>query len=207
MVILLALALAANAAPDLADVRTHAPDIIIDMRYASENNFVGARIDGYKNAVCLLTPQAAAALTAVQADLSSMGLTLKVHDCYRPQRAVDHFARWAKNDDQSTKEEYYPGVEKSELFALGYIAEKSGHSRGSTVDLTIEGLDMGSPYDFFDPMSHTASKAVPAPARANRLLLKLAMEKRGFQNYEKEWWHYTLADEPYKDQYFDRPVK
>jgi len=207
MINLLAILVAAGCAPDLVNIEDAAPSVVVDMRYASDNNFVGTKVDGYRKAICLLTPQAAASLASVQEDLSSMGLSLKIHDCYRPQRAVDHFVRWAKNADQSTKPAYYPNVEKSELFDLGYIAEKSGHSRASTIDLTIDGLDMGAPYDLFDPVSHTASGAVPAQARANRLLLKSVMEKHGFQNYEKEWWHYTLTEEPYKDQYFNRPVK
>lgn len=180
---------------------------VIDMRYAGDENFVGAKVDGYKRAKCLLTPEAANALFAASRNLAEMGLSFRIFDCYRPQRAVDHFVRWSRNDDERTKSAYYPGTPKSELFPQGYIAERSGHSRGSTVDLTIDALDMGSRFDFFDPVSHTASDAIPTPARANRLLLRLIMEKNGFRNYDKEWWHYTLADEPYKDQYFDKPVK
>ncbi|HBS34785.1 MAG TPA: hypothetical protein DEA50_06875, partial [Parvularcula sp.] len=126
------------------------------MRYAGDNNFTGARIDGYKRAKCLLTPPAVDALSRAGADLQAMGLTLRIFDCYRPQRAVDHFVRWAASGDQRTKADYFPNIEKSRLFAEGYIAERSGHSRGSTVDLTIEGLDMGGPFDFFDPLSNTA---------------------------------------------------
>ena len=193
--------------PELSDLHKVAPDIVIDMRYAGENNFVGERIYGYNHAKCLLTEPAANALANAQRELSPMALSLKVHDCYRPQCAVDHFIRWSRNDDMATKAEFYPNVKKGNLFDLGYIAEKSGHSRGSTIDITIQGLDMGSSYDLFDPLSHTGNERVPAQARANRLLLKLVMEKNGFRNYEKEWWHYTLDDEPYKDQYFDRPIE
>jgi D-alanyl-D-alanine dipeptidase len=205
---ILAAAILAASAPDFVDFAPRAPDAVIDMRYAGAENFVGERIDGYGRARCLLTAPAADALAAVAADLRAMGLKLRLYDCYRPQRAVDRFVRWSKDQsDQSTKRAFYPRVEKSALFREGYIAERSGHSRGSTVDLSIDGLDMGGPYDFFDETSHTASRGVPAQARANRLLLKRVMEARGFENYEKEWWHYTLKDEPYKDRYFDAPVR
>lgn len=206
MLLIAAAALAAE--PDFVDVAALVPAAVIEMRYAAADNFVGERIDGYRRAKCLLSKPAASALSAAQQDLEKVGLRLRVFDCYRPQRAVDHFVRWSKDlADQRAKAAYYPAVEKSALFRDGYIAEKSGHSRGSTVDLTIDGLDMGSPYDFFDPLSHTGSPDPPAQARANRLLLKRVMEARGFVNYDKEWWHYTLEDEPYKDRYFDRPVK
>jgi len=207
MIELFAAVQAMQASPELSDLHKVAPDIVIDMRYAGENNFIGERIDGYDRAKCLLTEPAANALASAQRELSSMALSLKVHDCFRPQRAVDHFVRWSQNGDTTKKAEYYPNVEKGNLFDLGYIAEKSGHSRGSTIDITIQGLDMGSSYDLFDPLSHTDNERVPAQARANRLLLKLVMEKNGFRNYEKEWWHYTLDDEPYKDQYFDTPIE
>lgn len=203
-----AFATAPPASPDFVDVVALAPSVVIDMRYAGADNFVGERIKGYKKDKCLLSRPAAKAVAAAQRDLAEMGLFLRIFDCYRPQRAVDHFVRWSRDDkDQATKAAYYPAVEKSALFRDGYIAERSGHSRGSTIDLTIDGLDMGSAYDFFDPLSHTASAAPPAQARANRLLLKGVMEARGFRNYDKEWWHYTLENEPYKDRYFDEAVK
>jgi D-alanyl-D-alanine dipeptidase len=163
--------------------------------------------------VCLLTRPAAQALAAVQQDLRSSGLGLRVYDCYRPQRAVDHFVRWAADPgDQRTRETFYPRVPKQELIARGYIAERSGHSRGSTVDVTLVAadgapLEMGTPFDLFDERSHTASLAVPAEARANRERLRAAMERRGFRNLAVEWWHYTLADEPYPDRGFDVPVR
>lgn len=207
MFIELVLLAKAASAPNLIDAGRAIPAAIVDMRYAGENNFVGKRIDGYKRAKCLLTPPAAEALARVSDDLDAMGLKLRIFDCYRPQRAVDHFMRWAANSDQTAKAEYFPTIEKSRLFAEGYIAERSGHSRGSTIDLTIDGLDMGGPYDFFDPLSNTADPRPSDGQRANRLLLKLVMEKHGFRPYALEWWHFTLADEPYPETYFDRQVK
>jgi zinc D-Ala-D-Ala dipeptidase len=194
-------------APDFADVGAVISSAIIDMRYAGENNFVGDVIDGYKKPKCLLSRPTTEALARASAELEAMGLRFRIYDCYRPQRAVDHFARWAANDDQSTKAAYYPAIDKTRLFAEGYIAERSGHSRGSTVDLTIDGLDMGSPYDFFDPVSNTADPRPTDAQRANRLLLKLLMERHGFRPYDLEWWHFTLGEEPYPETYFNQPVK
>lgn len=195
------------SAPDFADVGAMIPAAVIDMRYAGENNFTGKRVDGYKRAKCLLSRPAAEALERASADLAAMGLKFRVHDCYRPQRAVDQFMRWAATGDQSTKPAYYPNIEKSRLFAEGYLAERSGHSRGSTVDLTIEGLDMGGSYDLFDPLSNTDDPRPAAAQRANRMLLRLVMEKHGFRPYDLEWWHFTLESEPYPDSYFDRAVR
>jgi D-alanyl-D-alanine dipeptidase len=174
---------------------------------------VGAPIDGYERPVCLLTEPAAQALAAVQRDLRAAGLGLRVYDCYRPQRAVDHFLRWAADlGDQRTKATFYPRVAKQELIARGYIAERSGHSRGSTVDVTLVGadgapLEMGTPFDLFDERSHTDSQEVPDAARANRAKLRAAMERRGFRNLAVEWWHYTLEGEPYPERRFDTPVR
>lgn len=198
--------LAKAAAPDFVDAAKAIPAAIIDMRYAGKENFVGEAIDGYRKPKCLLTRPAAEALSRASVELEGMGLHFRIYDCYRPQRAGDQFARWAANGDQSTKSAYYPNIEKSRLFAEGYIAERSGHSRGSTIDLTIEGLEMGGPYDFFDPISNTADPRPSEAARANRLLLKLLMEKHGFRSYALEWWHFTLAEEPFPDAYFDKPV-
>lgn len=207
MLVELALLAAASAAPDFIDAGKAIPAMVVDMRYASANNFTGARVDGYKKPKCLLARPAADALGAVSAELAAMGLQLRVYDCYRPQRAVDRFIRWAQDADETTKAAFYPNIDKSDLFAQGYLAERSGHSRGATIDLTIDGLDMGGPYDFFDPLSHTANAVVREDARANRLLLKLVMEKHGFRAYPLEWWHFTLANEPFPETYFDETVR
>jgi len=194
-----------NAKPrDFVDVKSVVPDIIVDMRYFGTHNFVGAKIDGYDAPKCLLTDKAAEALKEVQAELRDFGLTLHIYDCYRPQMAVDRFARWAADTkDTKMKKEFYPTVDKKNLFKDGYIAVKSSHSRGSTLDLGIDGLNMGTPFDLFDPLSHTLSGKVGPEARANRLLLKSLMERHGFKNYEMEWWHYTLAKEPYPKTYYN----
>jgi D-alanyl-D-alanine dipeptidase len=207
----------ATPAPALVSLSDDAPGVELDLRYAGAGNFVGAPIDGYERPVCLLTEPAARALAAVQRDLEAEGLGLRVFDCYRPRRAVAHFARWARDlSDQRTKAAYYPRVEKSALFAEGYVAERSGHSRGSTVDLTLvargaggagEPIDMGTPFDLFDPRSHTESPEVTAEQRAARRRLRDAMARRGFRNYPLEWRHYTLEGEPYPETYFDVPVR
>lgn len=204
----------AGSGVDLVDVREVEPSIRADIRYAASNNFVGAPVDGYEAARCLLSRPAAEALARIQRELAPEGLGLLVYDCYRPQRAVDHFVRWAADTtDVSTKAAFYPNVDKARLFDEGYIAERSGHSRGSTVDLTLvrddtaEPLDMGTPYDFFDPRSHTESPEITDAQLANRLRLRDAMEAGGFQNYTAEWWHYTLSDEPHPDDYFDLPIR
>ena len=191
------------------------PGIVIELKYTSDDNFVGQPIDGYEHGHAILSEPAAAALAEVQAALQPFGLGLKVFDAYRPQRAVDHFVRWAGDlDDQRTKPDFYPDVAKEDLFEEGYIAERSGHSRGSTVDLTIvyrddaettRELDMGSSYDFFGPISWPDSSAVTAQQRANRALLQNVMVTHGFNHYAQEWWHFTLEGEPYPDTYFDFP--
>jgi D-alanyl-D-alanine dipeptidase len=201
--------------PDaFVDVASIAPDLIVEARYASAHNFVGQPIDGYDKPLCYLTRPAATALAQVVADLEPRGLTLKVFDCYRPVRAVAHFVRWARSlRDQSMKAEFYPQVDNSTLFRDGYVATHSGHSRGSTVDLTIAGradgkeLDMGTPFDFFSPRSRPSDRSVSAAAQANRALLAQAMRKRGFRPYDKEWWHFTLRHEPFPQTYFDFPVR
>jgi D-alanyl-D-alanine dipeptidase len=220
--LMMALAVALGAAcahtparPDtFVDAAMVVPGLRVEMRYAGRHNFVGRRVDGYEAPVCLLTLQAAEALAHAQAELAPRGLGLKVFDCYRPRRAVAHFARWARDlDDQSTKAEFYPNVDKSQLFALGYIAERSGHSRGSTVDLTIVDLasgaeiDMGSPFDLFDTRSWPTDQSASADARANRLMLQSLMSRHGFRPLQEEWWHFTLNDEPYPDTYFDFVVR
>jgi D-alanyl-D-alanine dipeptidase len=213
LALLLACAGETPAEPDLVSLAEIAPAVSIDMRYAGSDNFVGAPIEGYAAPVCLLARPAALALASVQHDLAAEGLGLRVFDCYRPARAVAHFARWAEDlGDQRTKAAYYPRIDKSALFDLGYIARRSGHSRAATVDLTlvarapdgsVRELDMGSPFDLFDPRSNTESPEVTETQRANRLRLRTALERRGFRNLPVEWWHYTLVPEPYPDQYFD----
>ena len=188
------------------------PGLVVDMRYYGAHNFVGRRIDGYEKPVCLLTTQAADALAEVARDLAPRGLRLKVFDCYRPKRAVAHFMRWAKAvDDLKNKQTYYPDLDKSQLFAEGYISARSGHSRGSTVDLTIvDGsgeLDMGTSFDFLGSRSNLLDPAVSAQAHRHRMLLGAAMSTRGFRPYEKEWWHFTLRGEPFRETYFDFPVR
>ena len=201
--------------PDtFVDAATMAPNLIVEARYAGPHNFVGVPIDGYDKPLCYLTRPAAAALAQVVADLEPRGLTLKVFDCYRPERAVAHFVRWARNlADVKMKPEFYPHVDKSTLFSDGYIAARSGHSRGSTVDLTVASraggkeLDMGTPFDFFSPRSWPSDTSLSVEAQANRALLAQAMRKRGFVPYNKEWWHFTLRHEPYPETYFNFPVR
>jgi zinc D-Ala-D-Ala dipeptidase len=200
--------------PGFVDAGTVVDGLVVDMRYFGDQNFVGGRIDGYERGRCVLSAPAAGALAAVQHDLAAHGLGLKVFDCYRPQRAVAHFVRWAQRiDDVKRKREFYPDVDKRDLFKEGYISERSGHSRGSTVDLTLvrradkRELDMGSPFDFFSPKSWPSDTGVGAQAQANRALLAAAMTRGGFRPYDKEWWHFTLVDEPFPDTYFDFPVR
>lgn len=204
------------------DAATVVDGLVIDMHYFGEDNFVGARIDGYESARCLLSRPAAAALARVQQDLASQGFGLKVFDCYRPTRAVAHFVRWARDiKDVKRKADFYPDVDKRDLFRLGYISNRSGHSRGSTVDLTLVRLgpgqpptevapvevDMGTRFDFFGMQSWPSSKAVSAEAQANRKILATAMRRGGFMPYDKEWWHFTLRGEPYPNSYFNFVVK
>ncbi|MEE4280043.1 MAG: M15 family metallopeptidase [Halieaceae bacterium] len=197
-------------------LREVAPEVVVELRYLGANNFVGEPVDGYLAERCFLTTEAADALARVQARLVAFSLGLKVFDAYRPQRAVDHFVRWASDlEDTRRKADYYPRVAKDRLFAEGYIAARSGHSRGSTVDLTIvsidgerrQELDMGTPFDFFGPESHALSKSVTAQQRANRMLLRRVMVEQGFRPLAEEWWHFTLSNEPYPDTYFDFPVE
>ena len=194
------------------DLAEAVPGIVVDLRYLGENNFVGTPIEGYEAGNCYISKEAALALASVQEELAAFGLGLKVFDAYRPQRAVDHFIRWAEDlDDTKMKPAFYPRVSKQHLFRDGYIAARSGHSRGSTVDLTIVSedgeLDMGTPFDFFGSESHGASLAVTPQQRANRALLRSVMTKHGFRPLAEEWWHFTLDDEPYPGTYFDFPVR
>lgn len=185
-----------------------------EARYAGADNFVGEPIDGYKSGRLLLTREAATALAAVEQDVALSGLALKLFDAYRPQRAVEAFRRWAADpQDTRQKARYYPAIDKSTLFRDGYIAKHSGHSRGSTVDLTLvdarsgEELDMGSPFDFFGPISHHGTALIGVQQTRNRETLRQAMLRHGFEPYSAEWWHYTLKAEPYPTTYFDFPVQ
>jgi D-alanyl-D-alanine dipeptidase len=189
------------------------PDAILEIRYYSTYNFVGARIDGYEEPVALLTKEAAAALKEVSDDVIAQGYRLKIYDAYRPQKAVDHFVRWAEDTaDVKMKEYFYPDLEKDVLFPLGYIAEHSGHSRGSTVDLTLFDMttekeaDMGGTFDFFGELSHPDYKGITEEQYANRMILREAMLRHGFKPLDEEWWHFTLENEPYPDTYFTFPV-
>ena len=200
---------ASQRATTLIDARTVVPGLVAEIRYAGSHNFVGRPIDGYRATRCLLTQPAANALAEVARDLATRGLVVKVFDCYRPTRAVADFVRWARDPrDQAAKAEFYPDVDKRTLFRDGYIASRSGHSRGSTVDLTLaraDGaeLDMGTPFDFFSRRSWTAASGVTAEQHANRRRLAAAMQRRGFRGYPKEWWHFTLRNEPFPGTYFD----
>ena len=229
----LLLALALTAPSSFVALDEVDPTILQDIRYATAYNFVGRRIDGYRKPVCILTRRAARALERAQTALE--GYTLKVYDCYRPQRAVDHFARWARNDSRTMKREFYPRVSKRRLFDEGYLAHRSGHSRGSTVDLTLVRLPAKEQPTWsrseFGLTPCTAPKRRRFPdnsvgmgtsydcfdprshtldgtgrALRNRLLLKRTMEAAGFDPYANEWWHFTLRNESYPDRSFDFPV-
>jgi D-alanyl-D-alanine dipeptidase len=219
------------------EIREVIPDIILDLRYITNHNFLGVPVDGYETEKCYITKAAADSLAKVQEELRKFNLSLKVYDAYRPQRAVNHFVRWAKDlSDTLTKKEFYPTLDKSRLFVDGFIAEKSGHSRGSTIDLTIvpvpvpdqpefdvnnqcecfesvdkrfkdNTIDMGTGFDCFHPLSHTENPEPDPQQRANRLLLKSLMDRYGFKSIPEEWWHYTLRNEPYPNTYFDFEIK
>lgn len=208
-----------NSSPELDSsdfVQLHEviPNITYDIRYFGSDSFVGAPVDGYEKATAYMTKEAATALKQVQAALNKEGLGLKVFDAYRPQKAVDHFMRWGKAvADTLTKAKYYPEIDKSKVFEMGYVARRSGHTRGSTVDLTIidletkEELDMGSGFDYFGAISHHDSPLVGETHTANRNKLRAVMVAHGFKPYANEWWHYTLANEPYPATYFNFDVK
>jgi D-alanyl-D-alanine dipeptidase len=227
----------AQLPPDFDYLHKVDPSILQDLRYAGNHNFIGRPIAGYKAGICILTHPSAIALKKVQNDLLKQGLTLKVYDCYRPVVAVKDFIHWSTlPKENEMKTEFFPRIDKAKLFEQGYVAEFSGHSRGSTVDLTIvdlvnldeapyhagqplvncyapwskrfrdNSIDMGSGYDCLDEVSHTNSKQISSRARVNRLLLKRLMIKHGFVPYDKEWWHFTLKNEPFPKTYFNFPV-
>jgi zinc D-Ala-D-Ala dipeptidase len=182
------------------------PTIHQDIRYATSDNFVGRPIPGYEIGECWLRRTVAAALSGVQADLVKVGLQLVVYDCYRPNRAVDFFVQWARDPaDQSRKADHYPSMDKSQLLVEGYLAVASAHSKGIAVDVglarlasgegtRLETLDMGTPFDFFDPVARTSSPSISGEARRNRTVLVTAMERHGFRNYPREWWHFSLPE-------------
>lgn len=184
------------------------PNANYDIRYATNNNFMGRRVDGYEAPLCIIERRAADALVAVNNKLLANKMRLKIFDCYRPEKAVEHFMRWVNDDkDQKTKQDYYPNLDKLALKG-GYIAERSGHSRGFTIDLSIEflngegeyqELDMGAPYDFFDPISNTHSELITSIQLENRLKLKKLMLANGFNDYPMEWWHFTHKSDPKAD--------
>lgn len=226
-----------NIPKGFVEIRDVIPDIILDLRYTTNHNFLGVQVDGYNTQKCFITKAAADSLLKVQNELKQFNLSLKVYDAYRPQRAVDHFVRWAEDlADTLTKKEFYSTLDKDRLFIDGYIAKKSGHSRGSTIDLTIvpiplpyqpeydidnqcecfksyeerfkdNSLDMGTGFDCFHQRSHTLNKEITPQQKANRLLLKTLMEKYGFKNLAEEWWHFTLNNEPFPNTYFDFEIK
>ena len=199
---------------DFVSLTEAVPDAILEIRYFSTYNFVGERIDGYLAPTALMTREAADSLRAVSDDVIKLGYRLKIYDAYRPQCAVDHFVRWASDvSDTSMRQYFYPDVDKSLLFEQGYIYEKSGHTRGSTVDLTLfdmtteKEVDMGGTFDWFGVESHPDYMDITPEQYANRMILREAMLRHGFKPLEEEWWHFTLKDEPYPDTYFKFPVR
>lgn len=199
--------------PDFVSLTEMYPSLRLDLRYATARNLTGAPLAGYRAVRALLTRRAAEALGKALHALESQGYGLLVYDAYRPQKAVENFVQWSLlPEDGRTRADYYPGLEKQELFPQGYIARRSGHSRGSTIDLTLTDaagipLEMGSTFDFMDERSHHSCTALPAQVLARRRLLRETMEQAGFLAYENEWWHYRLADEPYPDTYFDFDIE
>jgi len=215
-----------NNSSQFVNLTDAVPDAILEIRYYGTYNFVGQRIDGYEQPTALLTRQAADSLRAVSDDVMKQGYRLKIYDAYRPQRAVDHFVRWAQAvEDTLMKRYFYPNLDKSVLFEQDYIAEKSGHTRGSTVDLTLfdmnteKELDMGGTFDWFGHESHpdfggnpetgvyTPNKNITAEQFANRMKLRNAMLRHGFKALDSEWWHFTLKNEPFPNTYFTFPVR
>ena len=195
-------------------VQDAVPEAQLDIRYFGTNNFLGVRADGYEAAQAILSVEAAAKLKAVSRDLQKKGYGLKVFDAYRPERAVRHFVRWAEDaGDTRMKAQFYPDVDKAMLFEEGYIGRRSGHSRGSVVDVTLVDLksgqevDMGSAFDLFGKVSHHGAAGITKAQAANRAMLRAAMEAHGFERLEKEWWHYRLKDEPHPKTFFDFPVR
>ncbi|MCC2624940.1 MAG: D-alanyl-D-alanine dipeptidase [Burkholderiales bacterium] len=225
-----------NRPDNFVNLKQFMPEIQTDIRYFTNHNFVGKAIDSYKAPICLLTKPAATALKTAENHLLKMGLTFKVYDCYRPQTAVNNFYAWAKQiNNTNMQTEFYPAVNKADLFSKGYISYSSGHSRGSTLDLTIvpinskippynpdlkqvdctapqesrspdNSLDFGTGFDCFSPVAHPNYQQLSPQVKANRLLLQIIMMQAGFKPLDTEWWHFTLVNEPYPNTYFDFPV-
>ena len=202
-----------NNSSDFVVLTDVVPDVILEIRYYSTYNFVGERIAGYEEPTAFLTKEAADALKQVSDDLKDKGYRLKIYDAYRPQSAVDHFEKWAEDkNDLQMKEYFYPDLDKSVLFEQDYILNHSGHSRGSTVDLTLfdmkteKEVNMGGTFDYFGEKSHPDYKNITTEQYANRMILREAMMKHGFEPLDSEWWHFTLENEPYPDTYFNFPV-
>ena len=199
-------------------VKNIIPDLIEDLRYFTTTNFMGEKADGYEANYAILSKEAATALSKAADELREKGYVVKIYDAYRPQKAVDHFVRWSKTSDQRNKKDYYPDLAKTSLFPT-YIARKSGHSKGSTIDMTIcykdtkEEVDMGSHFDYFGPPSHPSfigkypGGEVTQQHKQNRMMLREVMVRHGFKPYDNEWWHFTLKNEPYPTTYFIFPVK
>lgn len=189
-------------------------DCIIDAKYWGSDNFIGRRITGYEQPLVIMSREAAECCIKAADILRKQGYIMKIYDAYRPQQAVDDFVRWGSDiQDVRRKPVHFPNVDKADFFNIGYIAKKSGHSRGSAVDLTIvdskthQELDMGSIFDYMDPRSHIVTEGLTDQQEHNRLILRQAMTDSGFVTYSCEWWHFSLAKEPYPDTYFDFPVK
>lgn len=198
---------------DFVSIGDAVRDAILEIRYYSTFNFVGERINGYEEPIALVTREAAAALKDVSDEVMKKGYRLKIFDAYRPQTAVRHFVHWAKDsDDTRMKDCFYPQLDKGVLFEQGYILEHSGHSRGSTVDLTLfdcrlgRDADMGGPFDYFGELSHPDYKGISEEQYKNRMFLRKVMMHHGFEPIAEEWWHFTLKPEPYPDTYFMFPV-
>ena len=202
-----------NDASGFVSVGEAIPAVLLDIRYYSSFNFIGERIDGYEEPAALLTREAAAALKKVSDEAMGQGWRLKIFDAYRPQKAVDHFVRWAGDPtDIRMKPFFYPELEKKDIIPQHYIAEHSGHTRGSTVDLTLFDMasqrdaDMGGTFDYFGDVSHPDYPDITEEQHQNRMLLQKLMVKHGFRPLDSEWWHFTLEDEPCPDTYFTFPV-
>ena len=197
---------------DFMDIASVIDDAVFDIRYYSPNNFTGNKIRGYKAPKAYMTKEALTALKKAADDLRSQGYRILIWDSYRPQKAVDNFVEWINNPNDPGDKSFYPKLEKSELIAGNYIMEKSGHTRGSTVDLTIirkDGtcVDMGGTFDLFSEVSHPDYENLTDEQKKNRQILHDAMINAGFKGLDSEWWHFTLADEPYKDTYFNFDVE